>query len=207
MAGRVTFIKPMGNNPHGDNNPDHYPQNLGMRIMGAGNVQASGYGFTPALTQSLAVAPPNYPQFPFSKQRVFQAVSPTDSGNVGTMKPLPGDCNRMHGGQYIAMGDMAKLAGQPNTLLNSPQKLNTGNARVPNAWKGDTIQQPLSWDAVTGFATYGANRGQPFQAVNPIGGASGVLEPMPTDAVPGHLVYMVDGQVPASSVYGPRHDS
>jgi hypothetical protein len=214
MAGKVTYIQPMGGNAHGNNNSSQLPQNVGARIMGAGNVNASGYGFQPVLTQSVAVAPPA--SFPFSKNRVFIAVSAIDSGNVGTMQPLPvGDVNRQHAGQYIMQGAMNHLAGKPNTLLNAPSQL-AHNGRNPNNWHGDELTGIASWDYVTGQPTYTPTRGQAYEALNPITNQSGVLEPTPTifsapsgipsDAVPGTLVFMTNGQVPHSSQYGPRHD-
>jgi hypothetical protein len=213
MAGRVTFIKPMGNNPHGDHDPSHYAQNLGMRIRGAGNVQASGYGYTPALTQSLAIAP-STPEFS-AKNRVYLAVSPDDSGNVGTMKPFAGDFNRMRAGQYTVMGDMGHLAGQTNTLLNSPARL-AWNSKNAGNWRGDNETGIASWDYATGAVTYNGRQGHWFGGVSPLSGASGVLEPVPheasdisgvmTGAVPAYLVFNFNGQVPASSQYGPRHD-
>jgi hypothetical protein len=209
MAGKITFIQPLGHNPYGDNHSQtQLPQQYGSVIFGAGSLTASsGYGFQPSLTQNVPIAPVGNP--PSSKtNRVHLDTSP-GSGNRGALQLSGGGkFDQMQPGQYVMQGAMKDLAGSGNSLLNSPQALRAGNARIPNAWHGDTLAGITGWDYVTGFPTYNnVTRGNEQQGFNPLTATSGVLEPMPTDAVPGRLVFNFNGQVPASSVYGPRHDS
>jgi hypothetical protein len=200
MAGKVTYIQPLGHNPYGDNhNQTQLPQQYGATIFGAGSLTASsGYGYQPSLTQAVAVAPTARPAF--STYR----VDVNATGDMGAIDPLAGGkINQMQPGQYIMMGAMTHLAGSGNTLLNSPARL-AWNPTVPGAWRGDEETGIQSWDYVSGKVTYNGRQGHWFGAYNPNTGQSGVLA---QDYVPGHLVFMVTGQVPASSQYGPINDT
>ena len=105
------------------------------------------------------------------------------------------------------MGETTQIAGSGNTLIQSPS-LKAPHARgFGNQFKGDTQLNITAWDYVTGKPTYGPNRGDSFSTVQPLNGGATANEAFPTDAVPGVLVYMVTGQVPTKSSYGPRHDS
>jgi hypothetical protein len=212
MAGKVTFIKPLANNSAtGNNNASEYPQQHGAAIMGAGNVNSNQYGWQPVQTQNAALAPLGNPAS--AKNRVDVAAT----GDMGIITLFGGaKVDQMQPGQYIMQGSMTRLAGSGNSLLNSPQKLSQ-NGRNANNWHGDEETGIQSWDYASGKVTLNGRQGHWFGGVNPIGGASGVLEPTPTifaapsgipsDAVPGTLVYMVDGQVPIKSQYGPRYDN
>jgi hypothetical protein len=203
MAGRINPYNPFGN-PHGKVNPNELPQQLGARIKGAGNVPQGGYGFQPIQTLSENIAPA-MPQWS-AKNRVFMETSPSSGSMVGVMAPMRAGrkFNAMDTKHYIMQGSMDHLASSGNSLLNAPSQL-APYQRNANNWKGDELTGLVDWDFLTGQPTYNANRGVRYQGINPIGGAAGV-EPIPTDAAPGKVVYMVTGQVPTQSNYGPRHD-
>jgi hypothetical protein len=199
MAGKINFIQPLGHNPYGDNhNSTQLPQQYGATIFGAGSLAStSGYGFQPSLTQAVPVAPTARPAF--STYR----VDVNATGDMGAIAPMPGGkINQMQAGQYIMMGSMKELAGSGNNLLNTPARW-AWNPTVPGQWRGDEetgIPASGAWDYVTGKLTLNGRQGHWFGAWNPITNQSGITT---QDYVPGHLVFMVTGQVPSSSVYGP----
>jgi hypothetical protein len=219
MAGKVTYIQPLGHNPYGDNhNSTQYPQQYGATIFGAGSLaSSSGYGFQPSLTQSVPVGPVGNP--PSAKSNRAHLDTNPGSGNRGALQLSGGGkFDQMQPGQYIMQGSMTRLAGSGNSLLNSPQKLSQ-NGRNANNWHGDELTGITGWDYVSGNPQYNAAiRGNAYEGWSPLTNTSGVLEPTPTitaagpngiakDAVPGTLVFNFNGQVPASSVYGPRYDN
>jgi hypothetical protein len=220
MAGKIDFIQPLGHDPYGDNhNSTQLPQQYGSVIFGAGSLTASsGYGFQPSLTQSVPVAPVGNPPSAKSNRAHLDTAAPASGNRGGVELYGGGKFDQMQPGQYVMQGAMKDLAGSGNTLLNSPQKLSQ-NGRNANNWHGDELTGITGWDYQTGAARYNAAiRGNAYEGWSPLTNTSGVLEPTPTitaagangiakDAVPGTLVFNFNGQVPASSVYGPRYDN
>ena len=122
----------------------------------------------------------------FAKNRVFQAVSPADSGNVGTFKPLAnGAFNGQRKGQYIMFANTFFLAGQKNSLMSAPHQLAPYSRSFGNQAKGDTALDIISWDYVTGAPNYGPNNGSGFAYVAPIGGGALAMEQFPNNLVTG----------------------
>src|ERR1700679_2531715 len=86
MAGKVTYIQPLGHNPYGDNhNQTQLAQQYGATIFGAGSLAStSGYGFQPSLTQGVPVAPVGNP--PSAKTNRAHLDTNPGSGNRGGLQ-------------------------------------------------------------------------------------------------------------------------
>lgn len=139
--------------------------------------------------------------------RVYQAVSPTDSGNLGTIKALSaGVFGKMEEGYYITRGYMSRLAQTNSTILRSPGS-ETASRKPYNPARGSQRLHITSWDYVTGVATKGGNAGDTFTYVNPVGGGAVTQEAFPTMAVPGELCYMVTGITPTQADYAAVYGS
>lgn len=132
--------------------------------------------------------------------KVYQAVSPVDSGNLGTIKPYSaGVFGQMEKGEYIMRGEMSRLASTDSTLLRCPGS--EGFRKPYNAARGNYRYDNTSWDYVTGAVTKGGSAGASFGYINPVGGGAVTQEPFPTALVPGELCYMVTGITPTQDDY------
>jgi hypothetical protein len=133
--------------------------------------------------------------------KVFQAVSPADSGNLGTLKAFSaGVFGKMEEGKYIMRGEMSRLAQTDSTLLRCPGS-QTASRKPYNPARGNHRYDNTSWDYVTGALTKGGSAGASFTYVNPVGGSAITQEAFPTAAVPGELCYMVTGASPTQDDY------
>lgn len=105
----IHFTKAISGNPYRYN---------GGAVLNGGNVTTSGP--RPNMSYNLTLATDAFYSGRISG-RVFLAVSPSDSGNLGTTRPIAGGTfGKMTKGHYIGMVIMDTLAGQANTLLRSP---------------------------------------------------------------------------------------
>lgn len=139
--------------------------------------------------------------------RVYQAVSPVDSGNLGTIKPYSaGVFGKMEEGYYITRGYMSRLAQTNNTILRSPGS-ETASRKPYNPARGNYRYDITSWDYVTGAATKGGSAGSSFGYIDPVGGGAVTVEPFPTMSVPGELCYMVTGITPTQDDYAAVYGS
>lgn len=160
---------------------------------------ALGAGDSGTKMDELSLA--NNAHHPEYGSRVFQAVSPVDSGNLGTIKPYSaGVFGKMEEGKYIMRGEMSRLASSDSTLLRCPGS-QTHTRKPYNPSRGSQRLNITSWDYVTGAATKGVNAGDAFAYINPVGGGAVTQEPFPTAAVPGELCYMVTGASPTQDDY------
>jgi hypothetical protein len=136
--------------------------------------------------------------------KVFEAVSPVSSGNVGTFRPLnAGVFGKMEVGQFVAKVLGTRIAQTDNTFLRSGAAETASRTSLHYA-RGNRRYDITDWSYTTGAATKGGNEGNLFTYVDPVGGAAQAHEPFPTDAVPGELVYLVSGKTPDQDNYKAR---
>lgn len=139
---------------------------------------------------------------------VYEAVSPDSSGNVGTVKALSTGIfgSKMSAGNYVAKGLTGQtLAGAVNYSVYSTCAHHTGRQAI-NRFKGYQRLDITSWNATTGAATYGVNRGVTVLASG-IDGKTGQAADEaanPTAAIPGELTYHVKGTSSTSVDYSAR---
>jgi len=161
-------------------------KNKGGTLLNAGNV-------APALANNLTLANNAYKSGYGS--RPILAVSPESSGNIGTTKPISaGRFGEMEKGKYVAMVIGTRIAQTNNTILASTGSDFGRKNGLINAYYGDRRLNITAWNAATGAATYGANRG-----VLTTFGADDAATP--TNAIPGELQYMAGGKNPVQDNY------
>lgn len=171
-------------------------KNDGGTLLHAGAVASSRFA-----NMTLATTTDNSESY---GSKVFEAVSPNSSGNVGTFRPLnAGVFGQMEVGQYVAKVLGTRIAQTDNTFLRSGAAETSSRTSLHYA-RGNRQYDITDWSYTTGAATKGGNEGTLFTYVNPVGGASVTHEPLPTDAVPGELVYMVTGKTPDQDDYKAR---
>jgi hypothetical protein len=125
----------------------------------------------------------------------------------GTHKPLSaGVFGQMEVGQFVAKVLGTRIAQTDNTFLRSGAA-ETASRRALHFARGNRRHDITDISAFTGVATQGGSKGALFTYVNPEGGGSVTTEPLPTDAVPGRLVYMVTGKIPDQDTYKVRTNS
>lgn len=131
--------------------------------------------------------------------KVIEAVSPSESGNIGTQRVLSGGtfgyfADDKYIGPFIGEG----LAGIPGG------KTSPGNAgityKLPYA-NGNYRYHITSWDYVTGRATHGGNAGDLFTYWDAENGQAIAHEPFPTRTVPGELTYQMGSNTPVMDDY------
>lgn len=127
--------------------------------------------------------------------KVFQAVTTASSGNVGTLKVVTGAFQSFTKGDYVYPLIAGTIAGTASTVLDKP---NSNQVVRPIAFtEGDRRINITSWNAVTGAATYGGNRGDAMSF-----GTDDAARP--TSAVPGELAFLVGGATPSQLNYAAR---
>lgn len=167
--------------------------NDGGSILHAGNIASTRWN-----NITLAENATDFPQ-----PHVVQAVSPNSSGNLGTLKAISaGNFGQMEAGQYVAKIIGTKIAGQTNTFLRSGAA-DTGTRRPIHFARGNRRYSLTDVSALSGVVTYGGSDAA-FTYVDPETGSAVNNEPMPTDAVPGKLVYMHTGANPTQDTYSAR---
>jgi hypothetical protein len=173
-------------------------RNNSATILGAGNVSNT------TTTNVLSLAD----NMVHDKTTVLEAVQVGSSGNLGTFKPLSAGkfAAPMTAGNYIARGlTNQTLAGAISYTVYTACS-NTEARQAIMRFKGYQRLHITSWNAVTGAASYGAQRGVTTLASG-IDGKTGVLADSaanPTAAVPGNLTYMVKGTEATNDEYSPK---
>ena len=158
-----------------------------------GSIVKAGTQPTGSKTNSVGFAVLNSGEHQVNK--VYQAVSPISSGNIGTSTILSARrFGKQEKGQYIAMIIGNKIANVADTSMQGGA---SDQVRKPIQFTESTRAINItSWDYVTGAATYGANRGS--------GVSFGTDKAShPSGAVPGRLVYSLGG-TPTQLSYKPR---
>lgn len=128
--------------------------------------------------------------------KVKLATSTNSSGNLGTAKVISaGTFQSYTPGNYIYPVVGSTIAGQSASTLANPA---SNQVVRPIAFKeGDRRINITSWNAVTGAATYGGNRGDAMSF-----GTDDAARP--TKAVPGELVILIGGATPSQLNYPAR---
>lgn len=173
-------------------------KNKGGTILNAGNVSTVTNEQNKAATTNLSIGSSakryGYGSVP------FLAVSPTSSGNVGTIKPISGGVfAQMEKGKYVAMVIGTRIAQQNNTVLAFGANYSVGKKNgFINSFTRDRVMNLLSVDYFTGRTTKGGNTGSGvvFNADHAVD--------QTTDALPGELQYMVGSPIPTQDNYKAR---
>lgn len=169
------------------------PNNDGGTILHAGNVASTRFSNMSLSTNAVEAG----------NTFAVQAGA-GESGNLGTLKALSaGVFGSMEEGKYVAKILGTRIAQTDNTFLRSGAG-DAGNRRAIHVARGDEQYDLFEFSALSGSATYGANRGVAFSYINVSTGAALSHEQLPTDAVPGELVYMVKGSSPTQDDYKAR---
>lgn len=128
--------------------------------------------------------------------KVKMAVSTPSSGNLGTLKVISGGTfQNLTAGNYVYPVICDTIAGQANTAHATPA---SNQISRPIAFTEGTRRINItSWNAVTGAATYGGNRGDAVSF-----GTDDAANP--TRAIPGELVIAIGGATPSQLNYPAR---
>lgn len=129
---------------------------------------------------------------------VQKAVSPTDSGNLGTVSPITGSFGQQTNG-YIGPFLTSYVAGVANTTLRIPGS-NSRHRSVHPA-RGNYRYDITSWDYVTGAATKGGSAGQAFTYWGPASNGSVAVE----DLSVGEFTFIEGPVTPSMKDYGSRN--
>lgn len=171
-------------------------KNDGGSILHAGSIASSRWA-----NITLATTTDNAENY---GSKVFEAVSPTSSGNIGTFRPLSaGAFGTYEVGQFVAKVLGTRIAQTDNTFLRSGAAETASRTSLHYA-RGNRRYDITDWSYTTGAATKGGNEGVLFTYTDPETGSAQAHEPFPTDAVPGRLVYMVTGKIPDQDTYKVR---
>lgn len=166
-------------------------KNKGGTILNAGNASAS-------LINNLSLSTNGYRDGNIGS-KIFLAVSPYSSGNLGTTKPISaGVFAQMEKGKYVGMIIGSRIAQTNNTTLQSGAAdfaQNRDTRRVAPTYQRLHI---TSWNASTGAATFGANRGD----TTTLSADHAVLHS--TNAIPGELTYHTGSANPTNDDYKAR---
>jgi len=136
--------------------------------------------------------------------KVFEAVSPNSSGNIGTFRPLSaGVFGKMEVGFYVAKVLGTRIAQTDDTFLRSGAAETASRTSLHYA-RGNRRYDITDVSAISGVVSKGGNEGALFNYIDPVGGGAQIHEPFPTNAVPGELVYMVTGKIPDQDNYKAR---
>lgn len=173
-------------------------KNNGATLLHAGN--HDGQNITKNLTLATNAHHPDF------SARVVLAVSPTSSGNLGTIKPLSaGVFGRMEAGQYVAKIIGTRVAQTDDTFLRSGAA-ETAHRTSLHYGRGNHRYHITDWSYTTGAATKGGNAGVSFTYHDPIAGSAIAKEPFPNNAVPGELVYFDGSPNPVQDDYKARQN-
>lgn len=140
------------------------------------------------------------------ENKVYLAVSPNESGNIGTAKALSGGVFAgQEAGEYVAkiIGD--RIAQTDDTTLRSGSSEYNGNRGIH--WgEGQESYGVDVWDYVTGTPTYNSIRGSGYDYYDAQNSADITTEPRPTIDLPGELQYMDGDVVPTLDDYKPQYE-
>ena len=137
--------------------------------------------------------------------KVHKSFDVADSGNIGAIKALDaGVFSSYEEGEYTAKVIGTRVAQTTNNLLRSGSSDYGQNRDGLHYARGNYRYDITSWDYVTGAATKGGSAGVLVTYWDPATGTTQAMEPKPTTAVPGELVYMYGSLVPSQDDYKPR---
>lgn len=172
-------------------------RNNGGTVINAGNLGSNG-----VITRNLTLLE----DVQTEKGGLYQAVSPVDSGNLGTLKAKTGNpFDYQHDG-YIVVGHTSTVGGAAQTALQGgASDFNVGKQGLHFS-NGNNRYDISSWDYVTGAATKGGNAGDSVTFYDPENKTSIAREPYPTNAVPGEFTTMVTGLTPTKNDYPARQN-
>lgn len=140
----------------------------------------------------------------YAQPRVIQAGgTPGQSGNLGTTRPLSaGAFAKMETGQYVGKVFGTRIAQTDNTFLRSGAA-DVGKRTSVHVARGNNRYSLTDVSALSGVATYGGSDAK-FTYIDPETGSAINHEPLPSDAVPGRLVYMHKGTEATQDTYKAR---
>lgn len=171
-------------------------KNDGATILHAGNIASSRF-------TNLSLATTNAGDEQYGS-KVVEAVSPAESSNIGTLRPLSGGAfAQMETGEYLIRSYSTRIAQTTNNILLGGAS-DTNSRRALHFAKGNYRYDISAWDYVTGAATKGGNAGDLFTYFDPQNNTSIAQEPEPTDAVPGELAYKEPKYLPVQDNYKAR---
>lgn len=182
------------------NNSNPYKHNGGT-IVKAGNADTTDGPITSSVSEATLAFNSGY------GSKAVQAVSPTESGVLGTYKPISAASfgRKPVAGEYTVRILGTKVAGITNNILRSGAS-DVGLRRPIAVFQGYNQNDITSWDYVTGAATKGGNAGARVLPSGVDGNVGPTVDHAanPTDAIPGELVYMTTGYLPTQDNYKPR---
>jgi hypothetical protein len=124
------------------------------------------------------------------------------AGTPGTYSRLTGTFAVMAKRQYVASLVCTQLAGVANNALFM---MSAGNNVMPYNPANPTYGVQLTgFDYITGVKTTGANWGIANPQWNITGNTTINIEPIPTRAIPGRLIFLSTGIIPTGKSYNPK---
>lgn len=171
-------------------------KNDGATVLHAGNIGSSRF-----TNLSLATTLDNLSKY---GSQVIEAVSPAESSNLGTLKPLSdGVFGQMETGEYVGKVIGTRIAQTNSSFLRSCGAETSSRTMLHYA-KGNYRYDITGWSYTTGAATKGGNAGDSFTYVDPETGNTLTSEAEPTADIPGRLVYKEAKNLPVQDTYKPR---
>jgi hypothetical protein len=165
-------------------------------ILHAGNVNTS----TGPIQSDLSLGETTYAPF-YGSRGILADGSPLESGTIGTMKANSnGTFNKMEDGKYVAKILGTRVAGVTNNVLRSGAS-DIASRKPLHYARGNRRYDITSWSYTTGAATKGGSAGALVTYIDPETGSAQAMEPKPTKAVPGRLVFMVTGKTATKTTY------
>lgn len=129
------------------------------------------------------------------------AVSPSESGNIGGNRALAAGRFSLHEDEeYVAKVIGKRIAQTDQTTLRSGSSDYVGNKDF-HFGEGNRAYGVESIARFTGTVTYNTHRGSGFNYWDGEAGAEVDFEILPTDAVPGRLVYRDGSPTPILDTY------
>lgn len=170
-------------------------KNNGTTVLGGGNAVTTGR--LPNVTKNVSILANLTNDHRYGSHPVL-AVSPTSSGNLGTIKAVSaGTFGKQTSGQYMARLLGTKIAGVNTSVLKSGASDFGVRKPIPRLEKTQYVGI-TSWDYVTGRATFSVNKG-----VSESFGTDNAARP--TNAVPGKLVFFTGKPVPSATSYAAKY--
>lgn len=124
------------------------------------------------------------------------------SATAGVYKMVARNFASMEENEYVVKLVGTKIAGTADSNVTTPNGYR-GSVKALKYARGTRRLDITSWDAVTGAATYGANKGV-LATYRDKAGNTLEHEALPTNAVPGQLVYHYGTNPPKDDQYKAR---
>ena len=124
------------------------------------------------------------------------------SATPGDYQKVARNFGKVVPGEYLIKLQSTKVAGTTDANAKAITTYG-GSVRTLKYAKGNRRYDITSWNAVTGAATYGSNRGDKF-TYRDASGTTLAHEAYPTNAVPGGLVYHFGAADPYNDSYPAR---